>query len=123
MVKSEVSPRRIRGYLHRWSTWWVGTAQSWQYHEPLEWFLHVCWDLTPARYAIGLLHQFTTKAEPHDQAPVPVFVNKDVALRLNFSSCQCTSILTHRIRGLSSVIAHAIRAFLLRQTYCHTLLI
>ena len=54
---------------------------------------------------------------------LPVFVNKDVALRLNFSSCQCTSILTHRIRGLSSVIAHAIRAFLLRQTYCHTLLI
>ena len=70
MVKSEVSPRRIRSYLHRWSTWWVGTAQSWQYHELLEWFLHVCWDLTPARYAIGLLHQFTTKAEPHDQAPV-----------------------------------------------------
>ena len=56
--------------VHRWITWWVGTAQSWQYHELLEWFLHVCWDLTPARYAIGLLHQFTTKAEPHDQAPV-----------------------------------------------------
>ena len=27
-------------------------------------------DLTPARYAIGLLHQFTTKADTHDQAPV-----------------------------------------------------
>ena len=70
MVNSGVSPCRIRSYLHRWSTWWVGTAQSWQYHELLEWFLHMCWDLTPANYAIGLLHQDTTKAANHDHAPV-----------------------------------------------------
>ena len=55
MVNSGVSPRRIRSYLHRWSTWWVGTAQSWQYQELLEWFLNVCWDSEPAAYAAGLL--------------------------------------------------------------------
>ena len=33
MVNSGVSPWRIRSYLHRWSTWWVGTAQSWQHQE------------------------------------------------------------------------------------------
>ena len=70
MVNSGVSPRRIRSYLHRWSTWWVGTAQSWQYQELLEWFLNVCWDLAPAAYATGLLHHATMKAPPHEHAQV-----------------------------------------------------
>ena len=29
MVINGVSLRRISNYLHRWSTWWVGTAESW----------------------------------------------------------------------------------------------
>ena len=55
--------------VHRWSTWWVGTAQRWQYHELLEWFLNVCWDLIPATYAAGLLHQAAIK-QAHHLAPV-----------------------------------------------------
>ena len=66
MVNSGVSPCRIRIYLHRWSTWWVGTAQSWQYQKLLEWFLNVCWDLKPAAYAAGLLHHAMIKTANHD---------------------------------------------------------
>ena len=74
MVNSGVSPCRIRSYLHRWSTWWVGTAQSWQYQELLEWFLQVCWDLKPAAYAAGLIHHAIMKAANHDSVmPSPGF--------------------------------------------------
>jgi hypothetical protein len=74
MVNSGVSPCRIRSYLHRWSTWWVGTAQSWQYQELLEWFLNVCWDLKPAAYAAGLLHHAMIKTANHDSVtPSPGF--------------------------------------------------
>ena len=54
MVIDEVSPRRIRRYLHHWTTWWVRTTKTWQYQELLEWFLQVCWDFKPATYAAGL---------------------------------------------------------------------
>ena len=74
MVNSGVSPCRIRSYLHRWSTWWVGTAQIWQYQELLEWFLQVCWDLKPAAYAAGLIHHAIMKAANHDSVmPSPGF--------------------------------------------------
>ena len=57
-----------------WSTWWVGTAQSWQYQELLEWFLNVCWDLKPAAYAAGLLHHAMIKTANHDAVtPSPGF--------------------------------------------------
>ena len=69
MVNSGVSPFRIRSYLHRWATWWVRTAQNWQYHELLAWFLNMCWDLKPAVYAVGLLHHAMIKAP--NQASVP----------------------------------------------------
>ena len=53
--RTGLSARRIRSYLHRWALWWVRTSQSWQYQELLGWFLHVCWDYSPAAYAAGLL--------------------------------------------------------------------
>lgn len=31
MVIDEVSPRRIRNYLHRRAAWWVKTSDAWQY--------------------------------------------------------------------------------------------
>ena len=68
MVIDGLSAQRIRCYLHRWATWWVRTAQSWQYQDLLGWFLNVCWDITPAAYAAGLLHQSASKAADHDQA-------------------------------------------------------
>ena len=68
MVIDGLSARRIRSYLHRWATWWVRTAQSWQYQELLEWFLNVCWDFTPAAYATGLFHQASRKAANHEHA-------------------------------------------------------
>ena len=42
--------------------------------------------------------------------------------RLNFTIlyCKSLSILTHRVRALSTAIAHAIQAFLLRQ-FCRCL--
>lgn len=74
MVSSGVYPCRIRNYLHRWSTWWTGTAQIWQNQELLEWFLNVCWDLPPAAYPAGLIHHAIMKAANHDSVMLsPVF--------------------------------------------------
>ena len=58
MVIDGVSPRRISGYLHRWSTWWVRTSESWEYEELLGWFLNACWAENPAAvFAAGLLYK------------------------------------------------------------------
>jgi hypothetical protein len=58
MVIDEVSPRRIRNYLHRWITWWVTTSETWQYQELLQWFMDVCWQkrVTPYAAALSQLH-------------------------------------------------------------------
>lgn len=69
MVNSGLSAHRIRSYLHRWVLWWVRTSNSWSYQELLEWFLHVCWDVTPAAYAAGLLQQ-AVKDSGQDHARV-----------------------------------------------------
>lgn len=39
MLNSLVSPRKIRGYLHRWVLWRVSASQRWEYQELLEWFV------------------------------------------------------------------------------------
>jgi len=70
MVNTGVSPCRIKSYLHRWVTWWVSTAQSWQYEELLAWFLNMYWDLKPAAYAAGLLHHAIMKT-PSDHSVRP----------------------------------------------------
>ncbi len=54
MVNTEVSPRRIKNYLHRWGTWWVRTSGTWGKQDLLMWFLEVCRDPAPAAYAGGL---------------------------------------------------------------------
>lgn len=55
MVIDEVSPRKIRNYLHRWVTWWVNASETWQYNELLQRFLDQCWDEKIAAYAASLL--------------------------------------------------------------------
>lgn len=65
MVIDGLSACRIRCYLHRWASWWVGTAQIWQYQELLEWFLNVCWDRNAAAYAAGLLHRSTNEIDQY----------------------------------------------------------
>ncbi|HAT9719176.1 TPA: hypothetical protein JBD64_15390 [Legionella pneumophila subsp. pneumophila] len=56
MVMDGISSRRISAYLHRWTTWWVRTSETWGYQELLEWFLTACWAPNPAAiYAAGLL--------------------------------------------------------------------
>lgn len=55
MVIDEVSPRRIRNYLHRWVTWWVNATRTWNYNELIQWFCTACFDITPATYAAGLI--------------------------------------------------------------------
>lgn len=56
MVIDGVSLPRITSYLHRWSTWWVRTSESWDYQELLGWFFNACWDHNPAAgFAAGLL--------------------------------------------------------------------
>lgn len=62
MVISEVSPRRIMSYLHRWALWWVRTTKDWQYQELLVWFLESCWEATPAAYAAELLQRELMKS-------------------------------------------------------------
>lgn len=61
MVVTGLSARRISSYLHRWSSWWVGTSEHWTYQELLWWFFNSCWESNPAAdFAAGLLH----KAKP-----------------------------------------------------------
>jgi RNA-directed DNA polymerase len=50
-VIDEVSPRRIRSYLHRWVAWWQNTSNTWQYQELLQQFIDVCWNKHVAAYA------------------------------------------------------------------------
>jgi RNA-directed DNA polymerase len=54
MVIDEVSPRRIRNYLHRWVMWWAMTSNTWQYQQLLQWFIDVCWHKLVAAYATAL---------------------------------------------------------------------
>ncbi len=51
----EVSPRKIRNYLHRWVTWWVNASEVWNYHELLQRFLDQCWSAEVAEMAAILL--------------------------------------------------------------------
>ena len=67
MVMLGISSRRIRRYLNRWATWWVGTSECWQYQELLVWFIKACWSDAPAAYAAGLLHHAIKKS--HTQNP------------------------------------------------------
>lgn len=65
IVVNGVSLRRISSYLHRWSTWWVRTAERWDYQELLGWFFNACWEGNPtAGIAAGLLLQV--------KSPLPV---------------------------------------------------
>jgi hypothetical protein len=61
MVIDEVSPRKIRNYLHRWVTWWVSASEIWQYNELLQQFLDHCWDEKIAAYAAILFLSRTIK--------------------------------------------------------------
>jgi len=66
MVINGVSLRRISSYLYRWSTWWAGTSECWDYQELLGWFFTACWESNPAAgFAAGLLLKAAT----------PFFVN------------------------------------------------
>ena len=55
MVADEVSPQKIRSYLHLWTRWWAKTIDSWNYHDLLKWFIEVCWHKTASQYAAALL--------------------------------------------------------------------
>lgn len=56
MVTNGVSLRRISNYLYRWSTWWAGTSECWDYQELLGWFFKACWENNSAAgFAAGLL--------------------------------------------------------------------
>ena len=73
MVNNGVSHQRIRSYLHRWSTWWVRTSETWDYQDLLVWFLEVCRDPVPAAYAAGLYYHDVKKSRTEafqDQHPV-----------------------------------------------------
>jgi hypothetical protein len=54
MVIDEVSPRRIRNYLHRWVMWWVNATETWRYRELINSFIGFCWDANVAAYATSL---------------------------------------------------------------------
>lgn len=58
MVIDEVSPRRIRNYLHRWVCWWVNATNTWKYQELLQCFLEVCWHESVAAIAASLQRHF-----------------------------------------------------------------
>ena len=70
MVNTGVSPRRIRSYLYRWSTWWVRTSEIWIKQDLLVWFLEVCRDPVPAAYAAGLYYDDVKKSHIDDLYPV-----------------------------------------------------
>ena len=55
MVTDGASPRHIRKYLARWIQWWNETVDDWSKSELIRWFCRVCFDITPAAYAVGLL--------------------------------------------------------------------
>lgn len=61
MVIDEVSPRRIRNYLHRWAAWWVKTSDAWQYQELLQWFIDVCWNTQVTAYAHSVSQLYFNK--------------------------------------------------------------
>jgi hypothetical protein len=61
MVIDEVSPRRIRHYLHRWITWWVNTSSTWPYQELCNDFIKVCWNESVAAYAAGIYQLYLNK--------------------------------------------------------------
>ncbi len=48
MVINGVSLRRISNYLYRWSTWWAGPSECWDYLELLGWFFNACRESNPA---------------------------------------------------------------------------
>lgn len=54
MVIDGISFRRIRNYLHLWTTWWVRTA-GWQYQKLLCWFIDACWDINIVARAMTLM--------------------------------------------------------------------
>ena len=71
MVALGVSTRKIKKYLHRYFLWWVNTA-NWSYEYLIKQFIAVCWDLTPAAYAAGLLIRHIKKSDsltPDDLLP------------------------------------------------------
>lgn len=62
MVVDQVSPAKIKNYLHRWVTWWrATTSENWHYLEILRQFVDVCWDKTAAIYATVLAHVYFNK--------------------------------------------------------------
>lgn len=64
MVLDGLSARRIRSYLHHWSLWWVRTSTTWEYSELLKWFFGVCWEVSVAAIAAGLLLRDVKAAAP-----------------------------------------------------------
>lgn len=63
MVIDEVSPRKIKNYLHRFCLWWVKTSSVWQYGDILRWFIETCWEINLAAYAAGLLKRHLNELE------------------------------------------------------------
>lgn len=62
MVADQVSPAKIKRYLHRWVTWWrATTSENWHYLEILKWFVETCWDKTAADYATVLAQGYFNK--------------------------------------------------------------
>lgn len=57
MVLDGASPLQIRNYLNRWVMWWVNTSETWQYHELLTWFIHLCRNAKIAACAVSLLQK------------------------------------------------------------------
>jgi hypothetical protein len=61
MVLDGVSPLQIRNSLNRWVIWWVNASKTWQHHELLNWFIHLCWDTKALTCAISLLQMRPVK--------------------------------------------------------------
>lgn len=61
MVQDGTSSRRIRNYLHRWTTWWTNSSNTWQYQQLLQWFMEVCWAKCSLDYAAALHQLHFTK--------------------------------------------------------------
>lgn len=61
MVIDEVSPRRIRSYLHRWVAWWQNTSDT-HYQELLQRFIDACWHERATHYAAALYQLHINKS-------------------------------------------------------------